>query len=301
MKAEPVLEVQALSKSYGEREAVRAVSFSLRRGEVFGLLGPNGAGKTTTIGVIAGILAPTSGAVHRAGALGLVPQRIALYPSLTAEENLDFFGRLYGLSRSQVRARRDHLLELSGLSTRARQQQVSEFSGGMKRRLNLACGVVHTPDVLLLDEPTVGVDPQSRERIYESLSALAAEGMALLLTTHYMDEAERLCDRLVIMDEGCLIAEGSVEELVARSSFERSLELQLELPPNETLARRLSALGAHVQNARTYRLTGKDKMRCVPDLLALVASEGNEVQELNVHRPNLGDVFLQLTGKALRD
>ena len=301
MKAEPVLEVQALSKSYGEREAVRAVSFSLRRGEIFGLLGPNGAGKTTTIGVIAGILAPTSGAVHRAGALGLVPQRIALYPSLTAEENLDFFGRLYGLSRSQVLARRDHLLELSGLSTRARQQQVSEFSGGMKRRLNLACGVVHTPEVLLLDEPTVGVDPQSRERIYESLSALAAEGMALLLTTHYMDEAERLCDRLVIMDEGCLIAEGSVEDLIARSSLERSLELQLERPPNETLARRLSALGANPQNTRTYLFTGKATMRSLPDLLALVASEGNEVKELNVHRPNLGDVFLQLTGKALRD
>ena len=300
MKAEPVLEVQALSKSYGEREAVRAVSFSLRRGEVFGHLGPNGAGKTTTIGVIAGILAPSSGTVQCAGALGLVPQRIALYPSLTAEENLDFFGRLYGLSRRQARARRDHLLELSGLSQRA-QQRVSEFSGGMKRRLNLACGVVHIPEVLLLDEPTVGVDPQSRERIYDSLSALAAEGMALLLTTHYMDEAERLCDRLVIMDEGCLIAEGSVEDLFARSSLEQSLELQLERPPNKTLARRLSALGAHPRNARNYRLTGKDKMRSLPDLLALVASEGNEVQELNVHRPNLGDVFLQLTGKALRD
>ena len=300
MKAEPVLEVQALSKSYGEREAVRAVSFSLRRGEVFGLLGPNGAGKTTTIGVIAGILAPSSGTVHCAGALGLVPQRIALYPSLTAEENLDFFGRLYGLSRRQARARRDHLLEVSGLSKRA-QQRVSEFSGGMKRRLNLACGVMHSPEVLLLDEPTVGVDPQSRERIYGSLSALAAEGMALLLTTHYMDEAERLCDRLVIMDEGSLIAEGSVEDLVARSSLERSFELQLERPPNKTLARRLSALGAHPRNALTYLLTGKSTMRSLPDLLVLVASEGNEVRELNVHRPNLGDVFLQLTGKALRD
>ena len=300
MKAEPVLEVQALSKSYGEREAVRGVSFSLRRGEVFGLLGPNGAGKTTTIGVIAGILAPSSGTVHCAGALGLVPQRVALYPSLTAEENLDFFGRLYGLSRSQARARRDHLLELSGLSKRA-QQRVGEFSAGMKRRLNLACGLVHAPDVLLLDEPTVGVDPQSRERIYDSLSTLAAEGMALLLTTHYMDEAERLCDRIVIMDEGCLIAEGSVEDLVARSSLERSLELQLERAPNETLAGRLSALGAHPRDARTYLIPGKATMRSLPDLLALVASEGNEVQELNVHRPNLGDVFLHLTGKALRD
>ncbi|TDI34678.1 MAG: ABC transporter ATP-binding protein [Acidobacteria bacterium] len=300
MTAEPVLEVQALSKSYGEREAVRSVSFSLRRGEVFGLLGPNGAGKTTTIGVIAGILAPSSGTVRCAGALGLVPQRVALYPSLTAEENLDFFGRLYGLSKSEARARRDQLLELSGLSKRA-QQRVAEFSDGMKRRLNLACGVVHAPEVLLLDEPTVGVDPQSRERIYDSLTALAAEGMALLLTTHYMDEAERLCDRLVIMDEGSLIAEGSVEELVARSSLERSLELQLERPPNERLARRLSALGAHPENERTYLLTGKDKLRALPDLLAFVASEGNEVQELNVHRPNLGDVFLQLTGKGLRD
>ncbi len=300
MKAEPVLEVQALSKNYGEREAVRSVSFSLRRGEVFGLLGPNGAGKTTTIGMIAGILAPSSGTVQCAGALGLVPQRVALYPSLTAEENLDFFGRLYGLSKSHARARRNHLLEFSGLSIRA-QQPVSEFSGGMKRRLNLACGVVHTPEVLLLDEPTVGVDPQSRERIYDSLSALAAEGMAILLTTHYMDEAERLCDRLVILDEGCLIAKGSVEDLVAHSSLERSLELQLERPPNETLARRLRALGAHPQNARTYSLTGKAAMRSLPDLLARVASEGNEVQELKIHRPNLGDVFLQLTGKALRD
>ncbi len=300
MTAEPVLEVQAVSKSYGDREAVRAVSFSLKRGEVFGLLGPNGAGKTTTIGVIAGILTPSSGTVRCAGALGLVPQRVALYPSLTAEENLDFFGRLYGLSKSHARARRDHLLELSGLSKRA-QQPVAEFSGGMKRRLNLACGLVHAPEVLLLDEPTVGVDPQSRERIYDSLAALAAEGVAILLTTHYMDEAERLCDRLVIMDEGCLIAEGSVEELVARTSLERSLELQLERPPKERLARRLSALGAHPQNARTYLLTGKDRMRALPALLALVATEGNEVQELNVQRPNLGDVFLQLTGKALRD
>ena len=300
MKGGPVLEVQALSKSYGEREAVRAVSFSLRSGEVFGLLGPNGAGKTTTIGVIAGILTPSSGTVRLVGKLGLVPQRIALYPSLTAGENLDFFGRLYGLSRSQARARRDHLLELSGLSKRAR-QRVSEFSGGMKRRLNLVCGVVHTPELLLLDEPTVGVDPQSRERIYDSLSALAAEGMALLITTHYMDEAERLCDRLVIMDEGRLIAEGSVEELVALSSLERSLELQFERPPNERLFDRLSALGARPQDPRTYLLTGKDAMRCLLDLLAVAASEGNEVQELNAHRPNLGDVFLQLTGKALRD
>lgn len=300
MESEPVLDVRALSKSYGEREAVRAVSFALTRGEVFGLLGPNGAGKSTTLGMIAGILTPSSGAVLCAGALGLVPQRIALYPALTAAENIDLFGRLHGLSRDKLRARRGELLELSGLQSRAR-QRVSEFSGGMKRRLNLACGVVHMPEVLLLDEPTVGVDPQSRERIYDALSALAREGMALLLTTHYMDEAERLCDRLVIMDEGRFVAEGSVAELVGGSSLERSLELELEREPNEALACRLNALGARSNKARSYLLTGKDAMRSLPDLLALVAAEANDVRELNVHRANLGDVFLQLTGKALRD
>ena len=300
MPGESVLEVSALSKHYGEREAVKSISFTLRKGEVFGLLGPNGAGKTTTIGMIAGILPCTEGTVRVAGELGLVPQRIAVYPSLTAEENIDFFARIYGLPPGERRARIASLLELVGLTARAR-DRVADFSGGMKRRLNLVCGVAHEPDVVLLDEPTVGVDPQSRERIYEALSALADRGCALLLTTHYMDEAERLCARLAIMDEGHFVAEGSIAELVRRAGIDRHVELMLSRPPGEKLDARLRGLGAHSESERVYRLTGSDSLRALPEILALVTSAGNLLQELEVHRANLGDVFLQLTGKALRD
>lgn len=296
----PVLDVTDLSKRYGEREAVRSISFDLPRSQIFGLLGPNGAGKTTTIGMVAGIVSPSSGAVHVAGKLGLVPQRIALYPTFTAEENLDFFGRIHGLDRSVRKARVEALIEMAGLTSRAG-DPVGEFSSGMKRRLNLVCGVVHEPDLVLLDEPTVGVDPQSRERIYESLVELAKQGLALLLTTHYLDEAERLCDRIAIMDEGSIIANGSVDELLGHASLERTLELELVRKPREDLGAKLDALGARLVAERSYSIAGAEAMRMLPELLALVAAEGNDVHELRVHRPNLGDVFLHLTGKALRD
>jgi ABC-2 type transport system ATP-binding protein len=219
-----VLEVSDLKKSHGERAAVREVSFSIRAGEIFGLLGPNGAGKTTTIGMIASTVVPTGGEVRVLGRsatsqrsatkkhLGLVPQRICLYPPLTAEENLLFFGRMYGLGQSHLAERVEALLQLAGLTDR-RHDRVSTFSGGMQRRLNLACGLVHEPQLLLLDEPTVGIDPQSRERIFTAVEKLAASGMAVLYTTHYMEEAERLCHQIAIMDEGRFVAEGSVTEL----------------------------------------------------------------------------------------
>ena len=300
MSRDEVLEVSALAKRYREREAVESVSFHVLRGEIFGLLGPNGAGKTTTIGMVAGIVPPTAGAVRLSGKLGLVPQRVALYPSLTAEENLEFFGRVYGLPASLRRVRTEALLAASGLASR-RHDRVCEFSAGMKRRLNLVCGIVHEPDLVLLDEPTVGVDPQSRERIYETLSELAGKGCALLLTTHYMDEAERLANRLAILDEGRIVAEGTVAELVRRAGLDRRVEITFVRPPGEALRRKLRSLGGEAGSETLYRLGGSDPLKTLPELLALAAAEGNDLRELDVHRANLGDVFLQLTGKALRD
>ncbi len=308
----PVLEVSELSKRFRDREAVRRLSFSLSSGEIFGLLGPNGAGKTTTIGMIAGVLRPTAGSIRILGAdrvasgrsvlrnLGLVPQTVALYPALTAEENLCFFGHLYGVSGERLGARVRHLLELAGLSAR-RGEPICDFSGGMKRRLNLACALVHEPKLLLLDEPTAGVDPQSRERIYEALAALAGEGLALLLTTHYLEEAERLCHRLAILDEGRVVAEGTVEHLRALAGQEPTVTIVLARPPGGELAAKLSEREALSEDPRRFHLQRPGAERLLPEILSLAAAEGNEVEELHFHRPNLGDVFLRLTGKELRD
>ena len=308
----PVLEVFDLSKKFRDREAVRSLSFHLSAGEIFGLLGPNGAGKTTTIGMIAGVLKPTAGSVRILGAdalvsgrrvlrdLGLVPQTVALYPALSAEENLRFFGNLYGISGEPLEARVRALLDLAGLSSR-RRDPVRDFSGGMKRRLNLACALVHEPKLLLLDEPTAGVDPQSRERIYEALAALAAGGLALLLTTHYLEEAERLCHRVAILDEGRVAAEGTVEELRALAGEEPTVTIVLARPPGAGLAAKLLERQAVSEEPTRFHLQSSGAERLLPEILALAAAESNEVEELRLHRPNLGDVFLRLTGKELRD
>ena len=220
-----LLKVDQLRYAYGSRMAVDGVTFSIGQGELFGLLGANGAGKTTTISCIAGLLTDWQGQLALANkpfrpaestqdrlALGIVPQELAVYEGLTAIENLKLFGQLCGLSGTALREHVDEMLELSGLKDRAR-DLVSDFSGGMKRRLNLAIGVIHHPQLLLLDEPTVGVDPQSRNHLFESLLALKRKGMTMLYTTHYMEEAQRLCDRIAIMNEGKIIAIGTAEEL----------------------------------------------------------------------------------------
>lgn len=219
-----MLEVRSLRKTFGELVAVHDVSFTLNAGEVVGLLGPNGAGKTTTVAMIAGLLAPASGEVLVAGAplngdtdpkkrrIGLVPQDLALYEELSALANLRFFGALYDLESATLERAIDTALSLVGLADRAR-DKVSTFSGGMKRRLNLAAGLLHNPDILLLDEPTVGVDPQSRNAIFSNLETLKAQGKALLYTTHYMEEVERLADRVVIVDHGRVIASDTLEGL----------------------------------------------------------------------------------------
>jgi ABC-2 type transport system ATP-binding protein len=262
--------------------------------------------------MIAGVLRPTSGSIRILGVdavvsgrpvlrnLGLVPQTIALYPALTAEENLRFFGDLYGMPRERLETRVGSLLELAGLSAR-KDEPVVEFSGGMKRRLNLACALVHEPALLLLDEPTAGVDPQSRERIYEALADLAREGLALLLTTHYLEEAERLCHRLAILDEGKVAAEGTVEELRGLAGEEPTVVIVLARPPGADLKAKLAQRKAQSDDARSFRLASAEAERLLTEILALASAEANEVEELQLHRPNLGDVFLRLTGKALRD
>ena len=222
-----LLKVDQLRYAYGSRMAVDGVTFSIGQGELFGLLGANGAGKTTTISCIAGLLTDWQGQLALSNkpfrpaastqdrlALGIVPQELAVYEGLTAIENLQLFGQLCGLSGASLREHVDEMLELSGLKDRAR-DLVSAFSGGMKRRLNLAIGVIHHPQLLLLDEPTVGVDPQSRNHLFESLLALKRKGMTMLYTTHYMEEAQRLCDRIAIMNEGKIIAIGTASELAA--------------------------------------------------------------------------------------
>jgi ABC-2 type transport system ATP-binding protein len=222
---DPILEVEGLRKSYGSRRAVDGLSFAVRPGEIFGLLGPNGAGKSTTLSMLSTLFPPDEGSIVLDGVdvvrdpaairprLGLVPQELALYPALSARDNLSFFGRIYGLGGRRLDERVDATLEVVGLRERA-DDAVKTFSGGMTRRLNIACGLVHSPKVLFLDEPTVGVDPQSRNFIFEHVQRLRADGMTILYTSHYMEEVQRLCDRVAIVDEGRLLALDSPQALI---------------------------------------------------------------------------------------
>jgi ABC-2 type transport system ATP-binding protein len=309
-----VLRCDGLVKRFGSRTAVDSVGFEIGRGETYGLLGPNGAGKTTTISMVCGILERDAGEVVVAGrpvapgttaakaAIGFVPQDLAIYPDLTARENLAFFGRLYGLGGKRLRSRVDELLDVVGLADRAK-DRTEQFSGGMKRRLNIAVGLLHEPSLLVLDEPTVGVDPQSRNAILASVEALGTAGMAILYTTHYMEEAERLCDRVGIIDEGRIRAEGTRRELVAlvggrdRVALAASGDLAAaaravhDLPGVEEATPREGGLDILVGEAR----------RILPQLLETVSAAGVAIRSVEVIEPDLEAVFLHLTGKALRD
>jgi ABC-2 type transport system ATP-binding protein len=311
---DPVLACRDLRKAYGELVAVDGVGFTVAEGETYGLLGPNGAGKTTTISMIVGILARDAGEVLVGGEpltptrvrakawIGYVPQELALYPDLTGRENLRFFARLYGLSRAQARRRGEEALAVVGLADRAG-DPVKEYSGGMKRRLNIAAGLLHQPRLLVLDEPTAGVDPQSRNAILESVERLAGEGIAVLYTTHYMEEAERLCDRVGIIDQGRLQAEGTRRELVSLVG-ERD---RVSLAVDGDLSRAVAALAAlpRVQPGEAgdsrVELLVDDARTALPAILAAVTDSGVAVRSVSVAEPNLEAVFLHLTGKALRD
>jgi ABC-2 type transport system ATP-binding protein len=303
-----------LVKRFGNRTAVDGVGFEIAPGETYGLLGPNGAGKTTSVSMICGLLEPDAGEVIVAGmqvrpgatrakaSIGLVPQEIALYPDLSGRENLRFFGQLYGLAGKTIAGRIDSVLEVVGLADRA-SERVDKYSGGMKRRLNIAAGLLHQPKLLILDEPTVGVDPQSRNAILENVEKLAAEGMAVLYTTHYMEEAERLCDRVGIIDEGKIIAEGTRRELTAKIGQRDRIELtgNGRLEHFATQAKRLKDVYDATVGDGTVQFLVRSGREMLPRLLEVADRSKVAVTSVELIEPDLEAVFLHLTGKGLRD
>ena len=309
-----VLRCAELRKRYGDRVAVDGLGFSIAEGEAYGLLGPNGAGKTTTISMLCGLLRPDTGEITVAGhrmdtdpfaakaLIGFVPQDLALYPDLTARENLAFFGRLQALGGADLRARVDEALAVAGLVDRA-DDRVEAYSGGMKRRLNIAVGLLHRPKLLVLDEPTVGVDPQSRAAILDTVEALNRQGMALLYTSHYMEEVERVCDRIGIVDEGRLIAEGTRDELVGLVGERDRVELGVEGDAEAVAAvmRQVDGVDEVAVSVGSLRLLGDDARRRLPRLLEAAERAGAVITSVEVARPTLESVFLHLTGKGLRD
>lgn len=309
-----ILEVSGLSKSFGKLVAVSDVSFRVTEGESFGLLGPNGAGKSTTISMLFGLLNPDTGSILVSGqtmqanpiavkrCLGYVPQEIALYPELTAQENLAFWGRLYGLSGSKLQARIAEVLEVVGLSERAR-GKVGTFSGGMKRRINIAAALLHEPRLLIMDEPTVGIDPQSRNHILETVKQLNQQGMSIIYTSHYMEEVEYLCSRIGIIDHGQIIALGTVAELRRIVGEDSEIILTVQGLAPDALAQL-----AELPQVRSARLQGDDLVVVSPQpalalggISTLLAEQGISMRSIKVNEPNLESVFLHLTGRALRD
>jgi len=314
--ASPAAAIRAhdLRVRFGERQALDGLSFSVAAGEIVGLLGPNGAGKTTTLSVLATLRRPDAGAAEIDGhattsaaagarrALGYVPQNLALYPTLSARENVLFFARLFGLSRADARARADWALDLVGLADRA-DDAVSTFSGGMQRRLNLACGVLHRPRALLLDEPTVGVDPQSRERIFAAVREQAKDGAAVLYSTHYMEEAERLCDRVVLVDHGRVVASGTPAALIEEAGGGLRLEVttRAPLPPGWLDGEPSRALESDVREGAFRCRVELVDLAGASAVLARAAAAGGGVTDFQLHQPSLQEVFMRLTGHELRD
>jgi ABC-2 type transport system ATP-binding protein len=304
------LEVREVFKAFGSRQALAGASLQIAPAEILGLLGPNGAGKSTLVKSVVGRVRPDSGEVRILGnvpsstasrsSVGYVPQEIALYPTLSPRENLAAFGRYQGLSGETLKSAIGQNLEWAGLSERAG-ERTDRLSGGMRRRLNIAAGTIHRPRLLLLDEPTVGVDPQSRERIYSMIEELKADGVSLLYTTHYMEEAERLCDRIAIIDNGRVIAQGTKDELVRRTLGTRQmLAIEAEKPVPEELRRRLETRGAAVAENRV-QLSIAEPAREIAEVLEEFRRDGVAVRDMTLKTATLEAVFLQLTGKELRE
>jgi ABC-2 type transport system ATP-binding protein len=305
--------LHGLARSFGEIEAVRGVSLHIDEGETMGLLGPNGAGKTTTLSMLAALLAPSAGDAEIFGAslcreawtvrrlVGLAPQEVSLYPELTADENVRFFGRLYGLGGARLRERADELLDLVGLLPR-RHDRVATYSGGMKRRLNLACSLLHAPRLLLLDEPTVGVDPQSRDRIFDAVRELARHGRTILYSTHYMEEAERVCDRITIMDEGRIVASGTLRELLQILGMGEIIELSgLGEELGDGGLASIPGIIKIERGERSTRVFVESAARALPAVATVVARSGEKLRAVQIYPVDLERVFMHLTGKQLRD
>ena len=309
-----MLDAVHLRRSFGNRLAVDDVSFHVAPGETYGLLGPNGAGKTTTIRLVCGLLSadggevtvgglPVSAVARKAKAqIGYVPQDVSLYPDLTARENLAFFGRLYRLRGGELRERVDEVLDLIDLTDRA-DDRVETFSGGMRRRLNIGASLLHRPRLLILDEPTVGVDPQSRHAIMESIRALGSAGVSVLYTTHYMEEAERLCDRVGIIDHGRLIAEGTHRELVSRVGGRDRITLSADgsLTAFADQCRSMEGIERVDVTNSTVHILAVDGRSRLPRVLETATRTGTSVRSVEVDEPDLEAVFLHLTGTALRE
>ena len=305
-----MLTIENVTKRFGEIVALDRVSLSLARGEFFGLLGPNGAGKTTLMSLVAGLRAPDSGSIsingQRVGPnamaprheLGFVPQAIALYEELSAEENLRLFGKLYGLAGQELRARVDHGLHAAQLFER-RQDKVQTYSGGMKRRINVVASILHRPALLLCDEPTVGVDPQSRNAIFEFLQRLNADGMTIVYSTHYMEEATRLCSRIAIIDHGRMLALGTLDELLTHLPFSELVRIAR----NDQTTAQMQALAEYGEITKAddaYLFKLRDGLR-FSEFFAAAEELGLPYRYFNIRRPTLEDLFLHLTGKNLRD
>ncbi len=308
-----MIDVQHLRKQYGDLVAVDDATFSAAPGQVFGLLGPNGAGKSTTIGCISGLLRPTGGIVRILGrdivtdgsaaraALGVVPQELALYDELSATENLRYWGAAYGMRGGDLRRRVSEVLEIVGLLDRAG-EPVKRFSGGMKRRLNFGCGIVHRPKVLLLDEPTVGVDPQSRVKLLDLVREQARGGSSVLYTTHYMEEAQALCDRIAIVDHGALIAMGTLGEL-RRMMGERDIVRFTGVfdPSRVRAVADLADAEVVSVDAESLILAAEDASRRLPGIFAALAEAGAEIRETTLAQASLETLFIKLTGRDLRE
>lgn len=308
------VEVRNLKKNYKDFLAVKGISFDIQEGQSFGLLGPNGAGKTTTISMLATLLEPSEGDIIVGGysikddpkkvkeLLGYVPQDIALYPTLNAEENLIFWGRMYGLKGAYLRERVKDVLEIVSLTDKAK-NKIETYSGGMKRRINIAVGLLHKPRLLLMDEPTVGVDPQSRNNILETVKELNKRGMAIIYTSHYMEEVEFLCQKVAIMDNGEIKGMGTVEELkelVGNKDMVKIQSLQnITSEQGNKLTEHFNS-SLQIQN-RELSLVVANGSKELASILSIIQQIGIEITAVDVQKPNLEKVFLHLTGKSLRD
>lgn len=311
---EPAITVENLDKRFGDIHAVNSVSFTVKQGEIFSLLGPNGAGKSTTISMISGLLPPDEGDAHILGhsitqngaeakaCTGVVPQEIALYEDLTARENLVFWGKMYGLRGQELQQRVNEVLAMIGLADRQK-DRVEKYSGGMKRRVNIGLALLHKPAVIIMDEPTVGIDPQSRRHILDGVKDLQAEGATILYTTHYMEEAQELSDHIAIMDEGQIIANGTHNELVRLVGSQDRIDLRLSAPSEPLLAQWRDIPGVTQVAAENDVITvlAGDSNVVLPQLFEITNAYEERITAVDIQEPNLESVFLHLTGRALRD